>query len=258
MEDAVQSEKDNGDITYGAVYFIDLNNGPWFGINSDDDFRPASLLKVPLMLNLYRKAEREPGFLEKKVIYDGSNLDLNQNIKPSKQVLEGKSYSIEEYMGYMIKYSDNRATAELLKQADDDRLVDLFSVLGVRLPDNNTGEDSFLSLKQYASFFRILFNSSYLNYEHSEGALKLLTQSEFNQGMRAGIPDNIMVAHKFGEATDKSGTPQLHDCGVVYYPKKPYLLCVSVRGADFSRLEKAVKTLSGVAYKEVDKQVNGE
>jgi len=83
--------------------------------------------------------------------------------------------------------------------------------------------------------------------------LSLLTHTNFTSGLTAGIPKNIVVAHKFGEATDDdvSGSiisRELHDCGIIYYPGKPYLLCVMTKGTDFSKLEGVISGISEIAY----------
>ncbi|MDO8560151.1 MAG: serine hydrolase [bacterium] len=58
-----------------------------------------------------------------------------------------------------------------------------------------------MSVKDYASFFRILYNASYLNREQSERALGLMTKTRFRDGIIAGVPAGRPVAHKFGERT---------------------------------------------------------
>lgn len=68
----------------------------------------------------------------------------------------------------------------------------------------------------------------------------------------AGVPRDLKVAHKFGERRfDVPGTPptdQLHDCGVVYFPGRPYLLCLMTRGASWDRLADTLRELSGIVY----------
>jgi len=54
----IKKEKENGAFLDISVYFRDLNNGPWFGINENDMFSPASLLKVPLMMLYFKLAEK--------------------------------------------------------------------------------------------------------------------------------------------------------------------------------------------------------
>jgi hypothetical protein len=64
---------------------------------------------------------------------------------------------------------------------------------------------------------------------------------------------NIPVAHKFGERTGfAGGVKQLHDCGIVYYPKNPYLLCIMTRGTDFTKLESTIAAVSKMVYQEFD------
>jgi hypothetical protein len=57
----------------------------------------------------------------------------------------------------------------------------VYTELGVPLPKNNDNpNEEFISVKDYASFFRILYNASYLNREYSETALKLLSETLYN------------------------------------------------------------------------------
>ena len=62
------------------------------------------------------------------------------------------------------------------------------------------------------------------------------------------------MAHKFGENTDidlTTGTQvdkELHDCGIVYVPQKPYLLCVMTRGQDFNSLTNVISSISKIVY----------
>ena len=61
----IDAAKEKGDVSYASVYFRDLNNGPWFGINESEKFSPASLLKVPLAMSFYWNADPDLHLLEK-------------------------------------------------------------------------------------------------------------------------------------------------------------------------------------------------
>lgn len=50
------------------------------------------------------------------------------------------------------------------------------------------------------------------------------------------------------------GAKQFHDCGIVYHPANPYLLCVMGRGEDFWELTKSVADVSRIVYEEVERQ----
>jgi hypothetical protein len=47
---------------------------------------------------------------------------------------------------------------------------------------------------------------------------------------------------------------QLHDCGIVYLPGKPYLLCIMTRGQDFTNLTSTVKEISALVYQTLRSQ----
>jgi hypothetical protein len=67
------------------------------------------------------------------------------------------------------------------------------------------------------------------------------------------------VAHKFGEreSRDLQGNTsyQLHDCGVVYYPKRPFLLCVMTKGTDSDVLTKVIQDISQSIYTSYDEKM---
>jgi hypothetical protein len=116
-------------------------------------------------------------------------------------------------------------------------------------------DDEFLSVQTYESFFRILYNASYLSRNASNWALDILSKSEFETGLIAGVPQTIKVSHKFGEKSDaRDGTVQLHDCGIVYYPNKPYLLCVMTKGPNIQLLDNVIAEISRITFSEVDHQ----
>jgi len=149
--------------SFVSVYLRDLNNGPWIGINEQEKFSPASLLKVPLMISYLKMAESDPQILEKKLLVDQDGRDiLSQNMLPMFRVETGKEYRVADLIGYMIKYSDNLAANILLENIPVEHLNQTYSDLGLAIPDPENPEN-FMTVTQYSSFFRILYNASYLN-----------------------------------------------------------------------------------------------
>lgn len=245
----------NSQVKDVAVYFRDLNNGPWYGINEEQKFSPASLLKVPLMIAYYKQAESHPALLKEQVQFKVEDpTSAKQFIKPSQSIEVGKTYTVEELVEHMIVYSDNQAKL-LLTAYKPEIWLPTYTDLGVSIPLVR-GLDDFMSVKEYASFFRILYNASYLNKEDSSKALELLNRSEFTQGLRAGVPSDIMVAHKFGQWEVVDGQQQLHDCGIVYLPKRPYLICVMTRGENLDQLASTIRGVSRFVYDEVSSQTS--
>jgi beta-lactamase class A len=235
-----------------SVYFRELNDGYWFSIGDSEKFIPASMRKVPLMIALLKQAERDAGLLERMVKFDLANdYNLNQNIKPSQTLVFGSKYSIRELIYRMIVYSDNNAFIFLTKIVDPAQFNKVYSNLRLQNPRNNQ-DDEFLSVQTYESFFRILYNASYLSRDASQWALDVLSKSEFRTGLVSGVPQGVKVSHKFGEKSDAGeGTVQLHDCGIVYYPNHPYLLCVMSKGPNFELLDDVIANVSQITFNEV-------
>ncbi len=228
-----------------AVYFRDLNNGPWFGIDEKEGFLPASLLKVPMMIAVLRQAMIDENFLKKEQVSTFENENSSEFFKGKSEIKKGVTYTIDTAIQSMIKHSDNNASKFLGSLVDLTILKKTFIDLGVEFPDRPNYS---LSIRTYASFFRILYNSTFLNQELSEKALRLLSETDFKAGLVAGVPKKLVVAHKFGERHMPDGTKQLHDCGIVYYPDKPYILCVMTRGKNFEQLASVIARISEEVY----------
>jgi beta-lactamase class A len=99
-----------------SVYFRNLNNGPWFGINEKEDFSPASLMKLPILIMYLKWSEEDPSILKKTVKLEKNPNSLPQMIQPIQQGEIGKEYSIEELLSMLIVYSDNSVLGALLSQ----------------------------------------------------------------------------------------------------------------------------------------------
>jgi beta-lactamase class A len=237
-----------------SIYYKDLNSGGWIGINESIKFSPASLLKIPIMISFYKEAEHNPEILNDKIFIELDMINkVEQNIPPEKRLEYLKEYTIEELIEQMIIYSDNDALYALDTQLNTEALDKTYSDLGAPQATDKTSEN-FMTVKEYATFFRILYNASYLNKDMSMKALRLLSQTSYNSALEEGIPDDIVVANKFGERLIKSsGLKQLHDCGIVYHPTKPYLLCVMTRGTEFKKLEETIQIISKTVYNSVNK-----
>lgn len=253
----IDSLKGKGWTNFCAVYFRDLNNGPWFGINEKEKFTPASLLKVPLMMAYFKEAETNPKILGDSITFENlQNSNSSENIKPSSTLQPGGKYTAAELIRRSIIYSDNNAYLLLLRHFDQRKLIATYSDLGVPVPFD-AADENIMTVKQYATFFRILFNASYLNREMSIKALELLSKTEFRNGIIAGVPPDVGVVHKFGERTysEKNIEKQMHDCGIVYYPDHPYLICVMTRGDSFEHLDDSIREISALVFKNVNEQL---
>lgn len=252
----IQTARKKGEISSASIFFRDFSDGRWVSINPNDQYSPASLLKIPLMVSVLKLAESDPTVLSQKILYDGryNFNELEGVFAPSRPLVSGTYYSVEELLRHMTAYSDNNAVY-LLKQFVDDRLEnEVYTDLGLSIPPKTTDISvDFMTVKNYASFFRVLFSSTYLSRAYSEKALSFLAESDFTQGIRGGVPAGMDVANKYGERTQydsagKIANQELHDCGIVYYPEHPYLLCVMTKAPTFAGASSFIRSISHTAY----------
>lgn len=254
ITDYLNHAKSNSQIAFASIYYRDLNNGPWIGINEKELFSPASLVKVPIMITYFKQAEKDPEILNQILILTSSVTSSKQNILPQATLEIGKSYTVQDLINRMIIYSDNKAYELLSYHIDSKLVIKTYNDLGIDVSKGLTDPfGNILSVRDYASFFRVLYNSSYLSKGLSEKALQILSQVNYQDGLVAGIDSKITIAHKFGERVyENTGEKQLHDCGIVYLPGKPYLICVMTRGLDFKNLSTFIQQVSRIIFNRVN------
>ncbi len=234
-------------VVGASVYLRNYGTNEWMAVNDEEKYEPGSLFKVPIMITYLRMNEISPGVLDKEIVFN-QHFAIDKNVAfKSKGIVFGKSYKVRELLRYMIQYSDNNATVLLNNNMNSDVLLKLFRDLGLEKPEIHSSHYYFTA-KQYSLFMRTLYNAAYLSIDDSEFATELLSKCEFEDGIKNGIPDNVLIAHKFGEA----GTPiemQLHESAIVYLKNKPYLLTVMTKGRDNKTLSQLIGEISSVTYK---------
>jgi beta-lactamase class A len=265
LEKLTKQEVNNGNASEVSIYLRSLMVGRWFQINSDKTYTPASLIKIIVAMAYYKEVEDNSSILQKQIIFKGTGGNADSGIPGDAipQLTDGKSYSVSELIDQMIIYSDNDAMLILLDNFDSETLEilkDIHSELNIPfLPSTeetkiqNAGGLDFMSVNNYSMVFRVLFSATYLNRDNSEKILNLLTEANYKNGIVASIPSNIFVAHKFGvRIMPDTSSSEFHDCGIVYYPEHPYLLCIMTKGNDINNLQKTIRNISDITYKWLD------
>lgn len=258
----IQEKKKANKVSSVSVYFRDFTNNEVVGINETEIFSPASLMKVPVMISILKWAETDKALLDTKLEFTGrkeqNHVGGNAPAFNTVSGLEpGKSYSVEKLLNMMIVESDNEATIRLLEYLDQMRpgfRIQVQEELGLQEPVNVVNTENFITVRKYSSFFRTLYNSTYLTPELSDKALRILSETGFAYGMRQAAPQSVKVSHKFGFKKIGDSSFQLHHFGIVYHQKKPYLLGVMTKGKTMEDLEGTIKSIAVMVYSMVDEQ----
>ena len=207
------------------------------------------------MVAYLKDADADQSVLDRQLVYT-SAIQAAETIpyEAPSTLVAGTSYSVDSLIRSMIVDSDNGAMGTLLANIPSTEIDQVFNDLNIPGPTGD-GSSYEISAKDYSFFFRVLYNSTYLSRTNSEKALSLLSQATFKDGLVAGMPAGTTVAHKFGEHVIGTSTTissvELHDCGIVYVPNGPYLLCVMTKGPSLGGLQNTIASISKLVYADV-------
>lgn len=205
-----------------GMYFEYLPTGTSININGTNEFHAASLFKTPIVMAYYHTRERLKKTDDPEITLRPEDLD-NQFGDLWKK---GAGYKIKasEAVRLALEESDNTAAKALVPYIGS---VDFEAVYqGLDIDLNVDKEGAILTPKSYSSIFKALYFSAVLSKDSSQEILDHLGHSKFPDKIEAGVPDNITIAHKIGDFVDKSGNEAFTDCGIIYYTRRPYMLCM--------------------------------
>jgi beta-lactamase class A len=256
----VESDLKAGEATIISVYFRDLRDGHRFGIREQEKFSVDANLKLPLMIAYLKWAESSPLLLNRRFSCPGSREGNPTGPEmPQDQSENGRTCKVSTLILRMIAANDSQAYTVLAANLPPAYLQRIFKDIYINY--DPTKRDEPMPFSAYASFYRVLFNASYLNRDMSETALRFLSQAASRDGIISGVPQDTDVAAKYGERIIEdpatglpTGMKQFHEVGIVYHSRHPYIMGVMVRGSDPGKLRKVVRNISALIFDEVDRQ----
>ncbi|MFQ5538216.1 MAG: serine hydrolase [Gemmatimonadota bacterium] len=213
-----------------GIHVVDLTDGSRFAVHDDLVFPQASAIKVPILLELFRRADAEPGLLRKRVVMNDAIRTGGSGVL---NVLTdgGSALSLEDYAVYMIVYSDNTATNVLIDEVGMDRVNALLDELGaphtrlqrkmIRPEDSARGRENLSTPREAAD---IMERIARCDLPLSAGAcarVKEILEIPKGGPVRRPIPSSVPVAFKPGGITGVATVWAL-----VELPDRPYVLSV--------------------------------
>lgn len=206
-----------------SFYFEYLPSGTTIKVGSDNELVAASLIKLPLAMNLYRAAELGKINLDKTVTVQPSDVDNAYGDLWKKGA--GYRLTLRDATKLMLEASDNTATHVVFDAMKGVLNDDEQSLSQLDVEQNLKDGQAVIDSQSYSSVLRSLYLSSYLSKENSQEILSYLSKSDETRRLTNLLPKNIVVAHKNGVY---NASWSESDCGIVYVPKRPYLLCIMV------------------------------
>lgn len=209
--------------TERSFYFEYLPTGTSIRIGADDELVAASLIKVPLVMNLYKAAELGKIDLDKKIKITPEDLDSAYGSLWQKGA--GTTITLREAAKLTLTESDNTASHAIFNHLDGLLDEQDQSLARLDIDQNLQNDQAVINARSYTSVLKGLYFSSYVQREGSQEILEYLTHSNENRRLTAKLPKDLKVAHKNGVFNVKWAES---DCGIVYVTKRPYAICVMV------------------------------
>lgn len=227
-----------------AVY--DLQTQKEILINADELMHPASTMKVPVMMEVFRQAHE--GLLSWdehlkiinsfKSIVDESefSLDAADDSEVTLYQRIGETESIRELTRLMIVLSSNLASNLLMGRVGTSNVDAFIKELGImdmrvirgledkkayRLNINNSA-----SARSSTTMMRLIAEGKVISREACDEMIQVMLGQEFNESIPALLPSSVKVAHKTGWTGSF-----FHDTGIVFPSnRKPYAITIFTHG----------------------------
>jgi beta-lactamase class A len=251
-----------------GLAFKDLETGKSLLIEAEVTMHAASLMKVPVMIEVFRQADQGKLTLDEKIlvrnefksIVDGSLYSLTFTDDSDDDIYQyiEKELSARELVHRMITVSSNLATNVLIERVDAKNVMRTLNELGIYnmkvlrgVEDIKAYEKGLNNQTDALSMMQVMLSLPE-GTAGSEGAcqemIKILSQQKFRAKIPAGIPEGIKVANKTGSITRID-----HDAAIVFPEgRKPYVLVVLTRGIENREdTERLIAGLSQIVYQSV-------
>lgn len=225
-------------IIHPSVYVWDYNTGDYADINADEIFPTASIIKLPVLAQLFRSIEKNQFSLDEKMRL--TEYFRTEGSGSLQFKAENSEYSLDDLARIMITESDNSATNMIMARMGS--MTDVNSAIrrwGLKhtyvqnwLPD--LGGTNHSTAKDMSRILYNIDNPKFLNNSSREKIFDYMGHVHNNRLIAAGLPAGTEFLHKTGDIGKMLG-----DAGIVYTPNgKKYIVVIFVNRPHNSPLGK--------------------
>jgi beta-lactamase class A len=240
-----------------GVAIVDLTDGHKYLLHADDVFPQASSIKICVLAELYRQAQR--GKLKLTDLYTVHARDL----VPDSDIMGGLTpgvtqITLRDLATMMVAVSDNSATNVLIDRVGMDNVNAFLSAQGLSetrlrrkmmdLKAAAEGRENVSTPNEMLTLLQALYRGQILNPEMTDDFFKVLSTHK-DSWIPRDLPDDLRIANKPGALQGVR-----NDSGVVFVEKRPYILCVMTTYLRRERDgEEAISNISLAAWRTFDR-----
>ncbi len=200
-----------------AFVVVRLDSGYRYGINAKNEFPAASLIKLPVMVSMFKAEEEEVFDLQGEYILKESDKKDGSGSLATRPV--GTKILYYDLVRLMGKESDNTAFV-ISRNLTGIKLIG--EVMQNAQMNSTSLEKNITTPDDIASFFENIWIGELVNSDNREKILEFLTDTVYEDWITRGVPENIRVAHKYGVLENT-----VNDAGIVYAKDKYILVIMS-------------------------------
>jgi len=227
-----------------AISLIDPSCNFFFDLNENRIFHAASLMKVPVMIEVVKLISNKTLSFDDRVpitnrfhsVVDHSIYSIEDDTDEFTYTKLGKSLSVKELITRMITVSSNIATNILIDLIDITSLSQTLRSLNVKhstvhrgvedLKAFDAGLNNTITSSDMALIFHALLEGQVISRMYDDIMIDILLRQKLNEMIPAGLPLGTAVAHKTGEITKIH-----HDAGIIYpHHGPPFILVILIEG----------------------------
>ena len=260
LEDARREIEDYAEDYDGTagVYAQDIKGGYGYGVNPDETFFGASVMKIPLMVAVFTKIDEGEVSLNDSFATESGDWAGGAGWLQWEEA--GTSHTVEDYMWMMMTQSDNVATNALLRLVGGPAYVNEVAQ-SLDAPDTFlyqkvTSEravvpalDNRTTPRDMANILGKVYMGEVLSPESSQKMVEIMHQNELQSSLKDGLPEDVEAAKKGGWLY------KVYDeAGIVWHEDRPYVVAIfSKHGSEDVEVGKALlKGISKGIYKAQD------
>ncbi len=224
--------------TYGW-YVIPINNSNLaYGNNYNQEYLAASVNKIPILAYYLQLVESGKYSLDD--IYVLTDEDKEEGSGGLQYKKAGTKYSYRELIEFLGKQSDNTSSkviADLVGRDNIQKFINNLNMPMTNLKKNTSSPKDMAEL-----FLKIYQKEIFNNPDNVKLFFDVLTNTNFETRIPAGVPENIVVSHKIGNQVQT-----WNDCGVIL-SENPYVLCVMTKETSENEAKKILPIISGIVW----------
>lgn len=246
-------EKDHAGVA--GAYVVDPEGGIGYGVRADEPFFGASVMKVPVMVAVYRRIDE--GELALSDSFETEKGDWASGAGWLQWEEPGIPHTVEDYLYMMMTQSDNVAANALIRKVGGrEHVNEVAKDLGAQntfLRNKITSEraivtglDNQTTPRDMATILSKVATGDAASDISCEDMLDLMYQNVTDRWLEAGLPEDIYAANKTGWLYKV-----YDDAGIVQEGERPYVVAIfSKHGPDDVEAGKTlIKDISGAAWK---------